>query len=48
MPGLVLAGFVDFAIKRSAERTSPSGALSPSELIPTGMGACCGRDTIGE
>lgn len=35
VPGFFLAGFLDFAIKRTADRASPPGALSPRELIPT-------------
>ena len=35
VPEPLIAAFLDFAIKRTAGRPSPPGALSPRELIPT-------------
>ena len=35
VPGFLLAGFLDVAIRRTADRPSPPGVMSPREMIPT-------------
>ena len=48
MPESLVGGFLDLALKRTADRPAPPGALSPRELIPTlGYDARTVRDAAG-
>jgi pimeloyl-ACP methyl ester carboxylesterase len=48
IPEFLIGAFLDFAIKRTASRPPPPGALSPRELIPTlGYDARTVKDAAG-